>query len=73
VAREATPEEQQVFSGFGVAFALVLARIGIRVPATVGFSKQDPLMPDSTVGYDPDDVASFRIQVVDKNVLDRWY
>jgi len=73
-ALESTPEENELFSPIAMALAQSLARSDIKVNAAIhGFSKKYSNEPQPAPGFRPwneDDVASFRIQIVEKALLD---
>jgi hypothetical protein len=73
-AKECTPEDNEFSSVISMAFAQAFVRSGIKVNTLMhGFSVIDPIAPDAAPGtnsWNPSDVAPFRIQIVEKELLD---
>ena len=73
-AKECTPEENERSSAISMAFAQALVRSGIKANTAMhGFLAKDPISPDPAPTFNPwnpNDVAPFRIQIVERELLD---
>jgi hypothetical protein len=77
-ARESTAEQNEILGSLANIFASALTRSGIKFTFSMhGFSDTDPVAPNplpaNALPWNPNNVARFRLEIIEKSLLDSLF